>query len=376
MRKIAGIYWDTSSVGGIATEAETFRRIAAESGDLLHVLRSPCAVSKAPILYPEPKLIRGGDTFIYIDGEISHHPNQVEASIDFLHENYDGLLFIFPCPHATKAYGNEPHFLPFYTDTWLPKVMRILDAYWSTYAEWGELCAAECNTIFVNQPAYAEPLKGSPLYDKIVLTKKPFLPFKNDLFVDRNTDLLIWPNQWKAIKGIKPFLKTIPLLPEWMQIEMYSNGIEYYQQRQGVDWLMAVRWDHFKGFDGLGRADFYGYVTLTEMAKAYARATWTVDFQGHAVKYEAYKQGSYNNTTVEALYYGALPILDFQATKSPVPNDLFYTVDSPLGLPDLDWLRLREKACDPGRRAKAREWVLDFHSAAKVWKTTMEGMFE
>jgi len=264
--------------------------------------------------------------------------------------------------------------MPFYTDTFLPKVMRVSDAYWSTYSHWAEPAAEECNAILVNQPAYAIPMEGTPIRGRVVITQKPFSPF-NLGPVSRDPDLLIWPNQWKAIKGIKPFLKTIPLLPDNLRIELYSNGIEYYQQRQGVDWLMAVDKDHFAHFDGLGRANFHGYVSLKEMSKAYRTAAFAVDFQGHAVKYQAYKQGSYNNTTVEALYYGALPILHEQALLSPIPNELFYSVKDPLGIVDLDWENLKELAQDPDRRKWAQQWVLDFHGGAKCWKTLMENMF-
>lgn len=375
MNKIAYIYWDTSSVGGIATEAETFRRAAQEVGDELHVIRCPCQSTAQIEIYDEPKLIRGGDTFIKIDGTASHHPNRIRETIEWLERNYDGLLFGFPCPHPTKAYGNEPHFLPLYTDTlMLPKVMRLVDAYWSTYQSWGEEAASYCDTVFVNQPAYAKPLEGTPLADKVVLTRKPFIPFKTDPKL-KDPKLLVWPNQWKAIKGIKKFLKAIPLLPPEWRIEMYSNGIEYYQLRKGVDWILAVNRDHFKReFGGLGRADFYGYVTLEEMAVAYTRAAVTVDFQGHAVKYEAYKAGSYNNTTVESLYYGALPILHSQAVKSPIPLELFFYVDNPMDIVTLNWDQVSDIALDYHRVKNAREWVMDVHGAASIWEQHKEGM--
>jgi len=372
MSKIAGIYWDTSSVGGIATEADNFRRVATAAGDTFHVIRCPCHKTSKIEIYDTPQMIRGGDTWIAVDGTASHHPNRVAETVKFLEENYDAIIFIFPCPHATKAYGNVPYFLPLYTDTiLLPKMMRILDAYWSTYADWGTEAAQYCDSIVVNQAAYAEPLKGTPLEDKLVIVPKPFSPFSTDPSL-KDPHLLVWPNQWKAIKGIKPFLKTIPDLPELWRIELYSCGIEYYQLRTTVAWQLAVWDDHFKDFSAFGRANYYGYVTLEEMAVAYTRAAVTVDFQGHAVKYDAYRSGSYNNTTVEALYYGALPILHEQARKSIIPDELFLTVSDPLDIVQLNWKEVSNTAMDITRRKRARQWVMDTHSAEKVWTILKE----
>lgn len=375
--RIAAIYWDTSSVGGIATGAKTFRIAARQAGDTLHVVRCARFSAKNIRTYDKPTFIRGGDTYIEIDAECSHHPRYAKETIEWLEKNYDVLLFLFPCPHPTKAYGNEPMFLPLYTDCALPKIMRISDAYWSTYAEWGQIALDNSDYAFVNQHAYRESLRGfGDAYERVEVVPKPFtpLPVPIESQDGQATPLLVWPNQWKAIKGTKKFIQGAPDVPAKIEQEYYSCGIEYYNLRSTAEWEMAIDIDHFKGYDGLGTAQYFGFVSMEHMAQVYSRAWYTADFQGHSAKYEAYKMGSYNNTTVEALYYGALPILHTQALKSVVPQHLFTTVENITTYPSLFTTDLADMSRDPLRRTQAREWVLDVHGAAAIYARIMDSI--
>lgn len=368
--RIACIYWPTSSVGGINTELVHFTEEAERQGDTFHVLVSGSQKTKGTTVFPSPKLIRGGNTFITVHGHASHHPSRIQSTITWLEKNYDAIFFAYPCPHPTKAYGNEPHWLPLYSECKLPKVTRILDAYWDTYKEWGEMLIPFCNSIWVNQPAYANSI--TYLGDKIKLSRKPFSPAVSDTPRSKNP-LLVWTSQWKGIKGIHKFLPVIPKVRA--DVELYSNGIMYYQKRTTPEWKAAIKTDHFKGYNGDGCADFYGYVPLEELPKILSRAWWMVDMQGHAARYEAYKSGSYNNTTVEALYYGALPILHTQVRKSPIPDEVIATVGSCEEIPD----RVASSsgfAMDPARQKAARDWVLDFHDVSKIYKELKECLSE
>lgn len=364
--RIACIYWPTSSVGGINTGLNNLRWAAMNAGHTWDILVSGLHSTIPPHRLPERKTIRGGDTYITIDGYASHHPKQVNHTLRFLRDNYDLLVFGYLCPHPNKAYGTEPHFLRLFRDTpSLPKIARVTDAYWDTYAEWGEEALRHVRTTFVVNDAYAQPLLAKGY--NVVSSVQPYLRHSPAVMQPRaKRPLLTWTSQWKAIKSLHRFLPQVPLLPPDVDVEMFSNGILYYQMRTEEVWKAAVAQDHFQGFHGHGRAHFHGHVELPMVAAALQQAWWMVNWQGMGKpKYKAYQQGSYNNTEIEALDWGALPILHSQVLLSRIPSELIATVEAPEELPDL-LLTSREFALDPERQRRAREWVADTHDASIV----------
>lgn len=368
--KIAAIYWPTSSVGGINTLFESLRKEAHAQGDEFDVFRCGNLKTIKPEKFAAPELIRGGDTFITIHGDCSHHPDQIEGTIKFLEDNYDAVYFGYLCPHQNKAYGDDPVFMPMYTQMKLPKVACIVDAYWDTYADWAIPTFPYIKKILVSQPAYAEPLikMGMP----VEAVKAPIVPMCTDYKLRSLTNLTVWTSQWKTIKGIDKFLPHIPKLSEVSKVELYSNGILYYQIRTEEVWKAAVGKDHFKGFDGHGKAEFFGYVETHKIPEILSRSWYMVDLQGIGKpKHEAYRNGAYNYTTIEALLYGSCPILHDQALKSDIPKEFYLTVSDPKDIPTYVE-HYTEFALDPKRQVNAREWVLDTHSSKKMYNTIKE----
>lgn len=369
--KIAAIYWPTSSVGGINSVLVALRKAAEANGDTFDVIRCGNQKTITPSQFAEPQLMRGGDTFLTVHGECSHHPNQVQGAIKFLEENYDALYFAYICPHATKAYGDEPVFLPIFTDVKLPKVAFITDAYWSTYADWAIPCLPHVKKTLVTQPAYAEPLlaMGMP----VQAIDAPIFPQEVNSLKDQET-LTVWTSQWKNIKGITKLLPEIPKITEYSKLEMYSNGILYYQMRETEEWKAAINKDHFKGFDGHGKADFFGYVPLGDIPEILTRSTYMIDLQGIGnPKFKAYQNGAYNITTIEALLYGSCPILSAQTAKSVIPNEFFLTVNEAKEVPEL----IRDNigfARDPDRIKAAQAWVLERHSAENMYRQVLDAL--
>jgi len=89
--KIAVLHWACSSVGGINTTLQTLREVAVKRGDTFHIFASDPQRTKRPQLLKERKKVRGGDTFITIDGYAPHHITNYAASADFLRE-YDLVM--------------------------------------------------------------------------------------------------------------------------------------------------------------------------------------------------------------------------------------------------------------------------------------------
>lgn len=367
--KIAAIYWPTSSVGGINTELVNLRKAAEAVGDRFDVLVSANQKTKRPGLFPQPKLIRGGDTFITVHGEAPHHPKNVGDTLDWIRENYDAIYFAYLCPHPNKAYGNEPNWIPLYRDTGLPIVSRITDGYWDTYAEWGKAALQYPRLTQVSNIAYGRPLEEAGL----PVRSSTFPHWFEPLAENRSDDpLLVWTSQQKAIKSFHRFLPTVPDLKA--KVEIYSCGILYYQLRSGDDWKRAIRKDHFKGYDGRGHADYFGYVPLDRMPEILGRSWAMTDYQGMGrPKNRAYTQGSYNNTTIEALAYGSVPVLAEQARLSAIPPDLFFTVEDAADLPGR-LSEVWEMSLDPDRRTRARKWVEEHHGADKVYREIKEAL--
>lgn len=367
--KIAAIYWPTSSVGGINTLFESLRSAAISQGDEFDVLRCGNLKTIKPVKFDKPNLIRGGDTFITVHGDCSHHPDQIEETIKWLEANYDAVYFGYLCPHENKAYGSDPVFMPMYTQLKLPKVACIVDAYWDSYADWAIPCFPHIKKTLVSQPAYAEPLikMGMP----VEAIKAPFTERLVNA-VRSAESLTVWTSQFKTIKGIDKLMPYIPELTEHTRFEMYSNGILYYQIREEEQWKAAVAIDHFKGFNGHGKAEFYGYVDSDQIPNILTRAWFMIDLQGIGKpKHEAYRKGAYNYTTIEALAYGCCPILHEQARLSAIPHELYLTVKDAKDIPELVRVS-KDFALDPVRIKRAREWVLETHSDLAMYRTIKE----
>jgi hypothetical protein len=358
--RIAAIYFPTSSVGGINTILVELRKEAEAQGDTFEVLRCGNLATIKPERF-EPKLIRGGDTFITIHGDCSHHPNQIEGTLKFLEENYDAVYFSSLCPHPNKAYGDEPVFLPLYEKLNLPKVALIPDAYFSTYADWGVAALRGVKKAFTTQPAFAEPMIKAGLPVKGLYA--PITEVDVSEFWKSQNPSAVWTSQWKAIKGIDKLLPHIPEITKHCELDMYSNGILYYQMRETPEWKAAIAKDHFKGFDGEGKAHFYGYIDLDKIPGILAKSWFMIDLQGIGKpKHKAYQQGAYNYSTIEALLYGSCPILSEQTKKSIVPQEFYLTVDNADQVAEL--IRTKQDfALDQDRIKAAREWVLKQHSS-------------
>lgn len=367
--KIAVLHWHTSSVGGINTTLENFRSVAEDRGDTFHVLASDNQRTKKPHLLPVRKRVRGGDSFIMIDGYAPHHVTNWEDSCAFLKKNYDVIMTSFLCPHPTKAYGDRMEFMPLLSDLAAgknkkPLIGYIHDAYWDTYAEWGLETAKLCSKIVVCQKAYADPLPLT-LKKKVVVAYPPFYPIKIKAR-SRDKNKVLWIPQWKNIKGVRKFFNGIPkLVKEGYGVDMYNNGIEYYKMRLEPQWKEVVCNDFFaEQYEGNGKSvRFFGCVPLTEVFEAIAEAQFVCDFQGHSAKHKAYLNGSYNHTLAETLYYGAVPVVHANILKSGVPKELIIPVEKLEDYPHA----IMEHYENPKRARRAKEYVEDTFSAEALY---------
>ena len=362
--KIAAIYWPSSSVGGINTLFESLRKAAISQGDEFDVLRCGLLKTIKPSKFAEPLLMRGGDTFITVHGDCSHHSDQIEETIKWIEANYDAVYFGYMCPHENKAYGSDPVFMPMYTKLKLPKVACVVDAYWDSYAEWAIPCLPFLKKTLVSQPAYADPLLKMSMPVEAITA--PF-SFQNPTSDRSEESLTVWTSQWKTIKQIDRLIPIMPQISEHTKLELYSNGILYYQLRETEEWKNAVGKDHFKGFDGRGKAEFFGYVGTEVIPEIMSRAWYMIDLQGGGKpKYEAYRNGAYNYTTLEALAYGCCPILHEQARLSIIPHELYLTVKDAKEIPEL--IRTsKDFTLDLVRQKLGKEWVADTHNDQSMY---------
>jgi len=354
--KIACIYWWTPSVGGIATHLNTLRHEARLLGHTFDILHSKVWKRKKPQVFKERQWVSGGDSKIWIDGEVP----QTEEARDWVEANYDAVVFGFICPHKAAGYPN-PEFLPLY-DIDRPKVAYVMDGYWDTYSEWAEPLLPKLDGVLCPLESYALPLRK--LGVNVTISPFPFRPYVGNAVDKPTKPYLLWPNQWKDIKGITRFLKIVPSLPRNLSIEMYSCGIKYYQLRTEEVWKNAIDRDHFLGFHGEGRANYYGNVDRPQIVKEFQKAWMTVNLQGITSRKETYRNGSYNNTEVEALWYNCVPILHTSTKQTDLPSDLYVTVKDETEIPAMVKHLSKEKLhTDPVRLEKARQFIIDKHWA-------------
>ncbi len=373
--KIAVLHWNTSSVGGINSVLQAYRAVAARRGDVFHVFASNPQRTKRPVVFPKPKLVRGGDSYILIDGEAPYHDVNIAATLKLL-AGYDVVLTSFLCPHPTKAYGAAPLFLALLEGVrklGKPLVGYIHDAYWDSYQEWGERTLKLCDRTLVTEKAYGEPLLKAGY--KVTSIAVPFTPLVRDPKVTRNPKRLVWLPQWKNIKGVHKFFRGIPELRRAnFSVGLYNNGIEYYKLRLTPEWKKTVDVDHFATAYSAKRkspcVEFHGWLPLEEMPGALLGAGFMADFQGHAAKYEAYLNGSYNSTIVEALYYGCVPVVHSNMLKSDIPGELLLAVDRIEDYP----AAVAKYPLKSYRTKKAREYVLDSHGADALYDKVFGGL--
>ena len=359
--RIACVYWWCHSVGGIGTHLNSIRKAAIDYGDKFDILHSMPWKNKKPKVFDKRKWVLGGDTRIWIDGEIP----QNEYAAKWLEKNYDAVVFGYLCPNKTKKY-KEPDFLHIYNIK-LPKVAWVMDGYFDRYPEWSKSLPSKLLAVFCPLEQYAKPLKNAGV--KTVISAFPFHPLKGKRPKRSDKPLLVWPNQWKEIKGVTKFLEIVPDLPEDTAVELYSTGIRYFQLRHTDTWRNAVDKDiyHLGGdkYNGKGRAIYVGNVDVPDMHKSLCRAWYTCNLQGMKSKINTYSSGSYNNTEVEALYYGALPILHNSGLKTALPPSTCLWVSSPGDIPQVVRDANRDKyALDPERQKLGKEFVMDTHLAS------------
>lgn len=365
--KIACLYWPTSSVGGIATNVMSLRNEAKRRGDIFHAFVSANVKSHQFAVYDKPKRIRGGDTFIDIDGYASHHKDRFLWSAKRLNE-YDVIYLTHMCPHATKAYGQESLFLPLLQLLNKPIIGNVPDGYWDTYQDWGREVAKLCTRIIVATPPYTpDDLKTDEFYKGTLLYGYGFDPIS--LEFPRDTERsMVWVSQWKAIKGIHKFLHLLPKI-EGKQ-DLYSNGILYYQKRTEPEWQAAVGTDAFLGFSGSGRATFHGWQPPVVIREALCRAWFMPEFQGLGrPKNIAYQNGSINNTIKEALYYGCTPVIPQMTIDTyNIPSESCY------GVKDFnDSIRILNGSMAP-RPELGKQWVMDNYAINKIYDSFFGGL--
>ena len=368
--RIACIYFKTTSVGGIATHSNRLREAAIKCGDTFDILHTWPWKTKKPVRFANRQAVRGGDTSIVVDGEVSHHPDQMDETAAFLRHHYDGLLFIQPCPHPNKAYGDEPHFAGLY-NAGVPATILIPDGYFDTYYEWGKWACTHPATRLVAVP---NPSYGLPCHEFGLIPEVSRFPFIPKPVTEAKTVMpsMVWAAQWKNIKGINQFINQVERLPSDMSVDMYSNGIEYYKLRLQPVWDRAIARDMFNDTVGNGRAIFRGEVNADEIAKAFQRAWFTCNLQGMTSSRASYKTGAYNNTEVEALYYGVMPILHTSVTATILPRECYLTSDDGSDIPELVAANV-DRVMDPARVKRAREFVNDTHDAVVAYQVFRKG---
>lgn len=368
--KIACIYWHIKGVGGINTELWSLRQEAKKQGDTFHVFRAGYFKRIEAQLFDQQKRINGGDTHVTIDGDVSYHPDQLQNTLNFLENNYDAMYIVHICPHANKEYGTEPLFLPLYEKCKLPKASRIHDPFFITYSDFGLLCLPYLNDVTVCNPAYAEPLAKLEFPTNTYL--QPFVPHDVTHITREENPLLIWNSQWKRRKGIQYFFPKLGELQKFIDIELYCNGIDYYKFRILPEWKEFIGDDYFDPrYNGEGKVKFFGNIEYEKAIEAVKRSWYMCDFQALGQNRHIGDYGSYNFTTIEALYYGSCPILSENTKISAIPQDVYLRISSINELNNVIKSNL-DFVIDPTRVGKAKKWVEDNHLATNFYNHIKE----
>jgi hypothetical protein len=348
--RVAVLLVKMTGISGIISEVLSLEAYGNKIGDEYTILSTHNWKSKGLELFEKRTPIRQGDVWAQVDGKISNARKFADENAAYLNLNFDRVLMIGSCPHPNKDYGTDPEFLDLLNKLQIPVVSRMCDGYYDTYKEWMDstLDAIDHATIAYSYRKTVEHLgiKGVHI---------PFEPTEIAHDCRASYPAGVWLSQWKPIKGIIPFMKALPNIQ--CDMDLYSCGIEYYNMRKKDMWLNAVDEDRFKGFDGRGRATYHGCVATQNIPYILAEAWYNVDLQGITkAKYKVYNDGSINTTGIEALWYGACPVV---AENSPIPDDLCIKVNKDNIAERInDHLnRPRDFMINPYRQEAARRYV-------------------
>ena len=362
--RILALHPRISSVGGINTELVNMRKEASDLGHEFFVYETWPWKTFAFKHFDEPINIRGGDTYILVDGKVSHYAPHLQEVASWINENFDSVFISCLCPRDNKAYreaGVNDDGTTMFNDLLdlvsVPIVGRVTDGYFSAYKSWGRRTMQQCVKTTCSR-AYRPSIPEDA--GEVKLVEIPFRPTKHTTM--RSSEVsVVNVSQYKNVKGTVPMLEAIPLFNPNTQVDLYSCGILYYQLRTKEIWLNAVRKDFFKEFHGNGIADYHGYVDVERMPDILSHAWMGLDLQGWDRKgrYEAYKKGSLNNTGIEMLYYGCLPIV-YETT--PIPDELCAKVTTVEEIAEVvNSKRWQDIALNPERQEAAKKWVIDRH---------------
>ena len=354
--RVAVILWATTGASGIDSEIRSLEKVGRDQFKIF--ISKPWAAWPSR-MFPRQN-IRQGDVYAEVDGKLSHHPRYVEENAKFLNENFDMVFFINGVPHPTKEYGPLPLFKRFMELVTLPKTMRICDGYADSYREWLDMgleLVDHATIAYSYRSTVNVPGVHIPFYPDEAETTRSMRPH------------ICWVSQWKQIKSIKQFIAAVPDIKA--RIDMYSSGIEYFQMRKSPAWRAAVKKDHVGNFDGEGHAHYYGYTHHNSIG-GILQHTWSiVDLQGLGNhKYKVYDGGSINTTSIEALYYGACPIV---AMNSPIPGDLCLKVpkDAIAETINMHLLEPNDFLLSGERQQRAMEYVADTFAAPALYDEIM-----
>jgi len=366
--RVCALQWKTTGVAGLNSELIAMYNEGADRGHVWKVFETWPWVQKDYEIYGERQLIRGGDVYLTVDGKLSHHPRHAKVVADYINLNFDYLYLSGMVPHPNKAYGSEPFFYDFLRMIEIPMIGRICDGYAGSYRAWLELGLEMTPTL--NHVTIAYSYRETVERYGIEGVHIPFYPEPSHVSRTEHPSL-VWLSQWKNIKGIKQFVKALPDINNRITVDMYSNGIEYYQMRNTPLWQSVVGKDMFDSkFSGRGNATFHGYTALENIPDILSRSWAMADFQGMGrARYEVYNKGSINTTGIEALWYGCLPIV---AENSIIPTELCLKVRAENIAQEInDCLITTNFATNGARQKLAKAYVSENFLASTVYDKIM-----
>jgi glycosyltransferase involved in cell wall biosynthesis len=359
--RLAILCWDVAGPGGLNTFMHGIHKAAELDGDTCYRFHVSDWVAFDRRFYAGSKTKNMGHNHLTVEGDLSMAPAHIDSNARYLEKNFDVVILITLTPHPTKNQPDPIH-IPFLAKINIPIYGCICDGLWPSYHDF-----AMATLAYTQLPLFS----ANRSYQTSI---PPEVPSKNlpyfllpdpEIHRTEGPTRLIWSSQWKPLKGIRLFLAALKSVRPDILIDLYGGGIDYFQTRS-THLFFDVVGENFvhTEYSGIGRAAYYGHVPLKAIPRALSKAHFMADWHGISPKFPAYTRGSYNNTLIEALYYGALPVLAEQMLNSDVPKEHFLTVSksncSRLG----DLLADKtELARNPERAYAARQWVLRTHTA-------------
>lgn len=365
--KIAIVMWPIMEPGGINTylwNLQAAWRSLGHTVDFYHARERGFLRN----LSPTQPVLAGRD--IRLPGrQFKYGQTADRKAAKKLLNSYEVVVFGHQCPHPNIRGEGDRAWQELY-DLRVPIITIFHDNIWDRAYPWfAEVAGLIRLCLYTNRSIWADSAQRFPR-GNFVYTPQLLDTTRAGLYRSKKQGKVIWLPQWKAWKGIKLFVNSLPDIA-W-PVDLYNSGIEYHYLRKEEGWKEWIGRDDWtkKPIRLHGRVDHVvrGPILFDEVPRRLRRANVSVDLTGH-------RPGPFTGQTTyvhfESMVYGAVAIVSESVLErpSPIPPDCAISIpslSSPAKIAKIINTVMEDDVLQRDTARRALSWVTDRFDDRKI----------